>query len=59
MKGKRKVKTEKWLLRDRYVAEARQLLANRSHKAHRFLDVVLLPGTPLEPIGRLAGDIRR
>ncbi|MFU2325013.1 hypothetical protein [Pseudomonas sp. NFX98] len=59
MKGKRKVKTEKWLLKERYTAEARLLLANRTHKAHRFLDVVLLPGAALEPIGRLAGDIRR
>jgi hypothetical protein len=59
MKGKRKVKTEKWLLKDRYTSEARQLLASRSQKARRFLDVALLPGAALEPIGRLAGDIGR
>lgn len=59
MKGKRKVKTAKWLLKGRYISEAQQLLSNRSQKAHRFLDTALQSGAALEPIGRLAGDVSR
>jgi hypothetical protein len=55
MKGKRKVKTAKWLMKDRYVLEAKQILNNRSQKAHRFLDAALQSGADFEPIGRLAG----
>ncbi|MDI1329512.1 MULTISPECIES: hypothetical protein [unclassified Pseudomonas] len=55
MKGKRKVKTTKWFLRDQYKTEAKLLLINRSQKAHRFLDIALQSGVDLEPIGRLAG----
>jgi hypothetical protein len=55
MKGKRKVKTTKWSLSDCYKSEAKQLLVNRSQKAHRFLDAALRSGADLEPMGRLAG----
>lgn len=59
MKGKRKVKTAKWLMKDRYVLEAKQILNNRSQKAHRFLDAALQSGADFEPIGRLAGGVNR
>ncbi|MBD9606149.1 MULTISPECIES: hypothetical protein [Pseudomonas] len=59
MKGKRKVKTTKWLLKGRYIYEAELLMNNRSQKAHRFLDAALQLGAALEPIGRLAGDMNR
>jgi hypothetical protein len=59
MKGRRKVNTVKWLLKARYISEARQLMSNRSQKAHRFLDTALQSGAALEPMGRLAGDVSR
>lgn len=58
MKGKRKVKTAKWLLAEQCRVEACVLLSGRSSKASRFLDVVLSIGPDAEPCGSLAGSLR-
>jgi len=39
----------------RFQAEARAVLAKRSDKRSRFLDVALAQGAEFEPVGRLAG----
>ncbi|MBY8935207.1 hypothetical protein [Pseudomonas fluorescens] len=39
----------------RLQAEAREVLAKRSGKRSRFLDVALSNGSDFEPVGRLAG----
>lgn len=39
----------------RFQAEARAVLATRSVKASRFLDVAMSKGRDFEPVGRLAG----
>ncbi|ROO02983.1 hypothetical protein BK674_01325 [Pseudomonas moraviensis] len=39
----------------RFQAEAREVLAKRSDKRSRFLDVALSNGSDFEPVGRLAG----
>lgn len=52
MKGRRKVKTNKWHLAELFKAEAKHHLGARSSKASRFLDVAC---TVDEPTGRLAG----
>jgi hypothetical protein len=46
---------QKRVMAARYHAEARALLAQRSFKASRFLDVALSNGREFEPVGRLAG----
>jgi myo-inositol-1(or 4)-monophosphatase len=57
MKGKRKAKTTKWLLKGQFEAEARHILANRSRNAsHRFLNVAFTFGVEHEPVGLLAGS---
>lgn len=43
------------LMAARFKAEARAVLAQRSVKASRFLDVALSKGREFEPVGRLAG----
>lgn len=43
------------LMAARFEAEAREVLANRSNKRSRFLDVALSKGADFEPVGRLAG----
>lgn len=56
MKGRRKIKELKWILRTQIEAEAKSLMAKRSKKAkHRFLDAVTPFVINLEPTGRLAG----
>jgi len=55
MKGRRKVKTCKWLSKAPSVVEAQHLIACRSKKvAHRFLNAASHFGADREPIGRLA-----
>lgn len=57
MKGRRKVKISKWLLKAQFEAEARRMMANRSNEAaHRFLNAALQFGIEHEPYGRLAGS---
>ncbi|MHB9351643.1 hypothetical protein [Pseudomonas amygdali] len=57
MKGRRKVKTSKWVLKAQSEAEAQRMMANRSKEAaHRFLDAASQFRIEHEPTGRLAGD---
>jgi len=55
MKGRRKVKTLKWLLKSTIETEAREILRSRSAEQGRFLDLALQGGNDREPVGRLAG----
>jgi hypothetical protein len=43
------------MMASRLQGEAREVLANRSNKRSRFLDVALSKGADFEPVGRLAG----
>jgi hypothetical protein len=43
------------LMAARLKAEAREVLAKRSGKRSRFVDVALSGGIDFEPVGRLAG----
>ena len=52
MKGRRKVKTYKWLMKQQFIEEARSVLARRA--AARPLVLASQP-TVEEPIGVLAG----
>lgn len=54
MKGRRKQKTNKWLLIERYRFEACAAL-NARKSAGLLLDKAVISGTDLEPIGVLAG----
>lgn len=54
MKGRRKIKTDKWLIRERIIKNAREKLVSRAEVAGRFLEIAA--HTILdEPIGLLAG----
>lgn len=55
MKGRRKVKTDKWLMRDHLIREARALLSSRSETGGRFLRLAAQT-TLEEPAGKLAGS---
>lgn len=56
MKGKRKAKTDKWLMKGQFEIKARQLLRKRSRDAsNHFLDAVTTLGAEHEPVGILAG----
>ena len=55
MKGKRKIKTTKWLMAEQFKSEAQGILKGRSARASRYLDVALSAEGVLEPIGALAG----
>ena len=56
MKGRRKVKTCKWLSKAPIVVEAQHLIACRSKKVTpRFLNAASQFGVDREPIGRLSG----
>ncbi|WLH29938.1 hypothetical protein [Pseudomonas canadensis] len=56
MKGKRKAKTTKWLMKGQFEIEARLVLQKRSHNAsNRFLDTSAMFGVEHEPVGVLAG----
>jgi len=55
MKGKRKAKTSKWLMKAQIELEAQRLLAGRTDAASRFLNAALQAGQEHEPTGRLAG----
>lgn len=54
MKGRRKVKTNKWMLRDQFIREARAILSSRPG-AGRFLDIAAQTLLD-EPVGMLAGS---
>lgn len=53
MKGRRKVKTNKWHLAELFKTEAQHRLEARSLKANRFIDVACSID---EPVGMLAGS---
>lgn len=56
MKGRRKLKTNKWLLVARYRSEASSFLNARKNAGLR-LDKAVVSGTDLEPDGILAGRL--
>lgn len=58
MKGRRKVRTDKWSLQEQFIKEARAVLASRPEPDRSFLDVAF-NATSEEPIGVLAGSRRR
>lgn len=55
MKGRRKVRTNKWQMMEQVIKEARATLATRSVKGGRFLNIAA-QSTLEEPIGILAGS---
>jgi len=54
MKGRRKVRTNKWEIKEHVIKEARAILASRSVTDGRFLNIEA-QSTVEEPIGILAG----
>lgn len=53
MKGRRKVKTDKWRLQEQFIKEARVALAAKSNQGHFLQAAVRM--TCEEPTGILAG----
>lgn len=45
----------KAMMAARFKAEARQILATRTSRKSRFLDIAVAKGREMEPVGRLAG----
>lgn len=56
MKGRRKVRTDKWLMQDQFIKEARATLASKSDVG-RFIHAAAQVEVD-EPIGILAGSRR-
>ncbi len=54
MKGRRKIKTDKWLIKERIIRNAREKLISRAGVMGRFLDIAA-HSTLEEPTGLLAG----
>ncbi len=54
MKGRRKVRTNKWQIMEQVIKEARAILATRSVTGGRFLNIAAR-STLEEPVGMLAG----
>ncbi|WP_156395713.1 hypothetical protein [Pseudomonas sp. Root401] len=55
MKGRRKLKTSKWLLVERFRTEAVLSGGWYSENQRRFIRVAADSGTNLEPTGKMAG----
>ncbi len=55
MKGRRKVKTNKWYVKTENEGGARELLRGRAQTQGRLLDIAAQAGKRMEPVGRLAG----
>ncbi|SPO60436.1 conserved protein of unknown function [Pseudomonas inefficax] len=55
MKGRRKVKTEKWRIKSEQERSAQELLRGRAQTQGRFIDIAAQAGNKMEPVGRLAG----
>lgn len=55
MKGRRKVRTNKWQIMEQVIKEARAILAARSVTGGRFLNIAA-QSTLEEPVGMLAGS---
>lgn len=59
MKGKRKAKTTKWLMKGEFEREASLMLRKRSRDAsNHFLDAAAMLGVEHEPVGLLTGKLR-
>lgn len=57
MKGRYKLRTQKWKIKATIQSEARELLRNRSEKQTRFLDAALQSERNLDqPSRRATGD---
>lgn len=56
MKGRRKVRTDKWLMQDQFIKDARATLASKSDVGH-FIHAAAQAEVD-EPIGILAGSRR-
>ena len=54
MKGRRKVRTDKWQIMEQVIKEGRAILATRSVTGGRFLNIAAR-STLEEPVGMLAG----
>ncbi|MFT6464753.1 hypothetical protein [Halopseudomonas sp.] len=52
---KQKKQNSKPLMAAQFKAEARMMLANRSVKQSRFIEIAIAKGRELEPVGRMAG----
>jgi hypothetical protein len=55
MKGRRKVRTNKWQIMEQVIKEAGAILATRSVTGGRFLNIAA-QSTLEEPVGMLAGS---
>lgn len=58
MKGRRKVRTDKWRLKEQFIQEARAVLASRPDVGSRFLRLAFQSMSE-EPTGVLAGSHRK
>ena len=58
MKGRRKVRTDKWQIKELVITEARASLASRAMTNGRFLNIAAQSSLE-EPVGLLAGRIQR
>ena len=54
MKGRRKIKTDKWLIQERMINDAREKLVSRAGVIGRYLEIAAYT-TLEEPTGLLAG----
>lgn len=54
MKGRRKIKTDKWLIQERMINDAREKLISRAGVIGRYLEIAAY-NTLEEPTGLLAG----
>lgn len=61
MKGRRKLKTEKWHLIARLILDSRAILDSKSHALQKgkFLSNAIAASSVAEPVGMLAGKQRR
>jgi hypothetical protein len=57
MKGRRKVRTNKWQIMEQVIKDGRAVLANRTETSGRFLHIAA-HSTIEEPVGVLAGSLR-
>jgi len=55
LKGRRKVKTEKWRIKSEQEGSAQELLRGRAQTQGKLLDIAAQAGKRMEPVGRLAG----
>ena len=55
MKGRKKVKTQKWHLRAQFEADARALTGTQSAHQEQFMRAATRIGRTAEPVGAMAG----